>query len=150
MTAPPRKAEAAVALRLAGAQYDEIAQALNYPNERAAMAAAEAVLAAAATAEDKAKMRTVASMRYERLIRAIWQKAINPDDPEQMSAVRAARELIERHVSLMGLAVPQELVVRTPTQAELEAWVAQVSQYSLPVVEEADIVDVDVLEIESS
>jgi hypothetical protein len=49
--------------------------------------------------------------------------------------------LIERHVALMGLAVPVQLVVRTPTTAELEEWVANVSKLTLPDVVEADVVD---------
>lgn len=143
------KAEAAVALLLAGSTPSEIADALGYTSGKHAMTAIERVLAEQATVEDKAHMRSVATMRYERLLRAVWAKAINPQDAEQLAAVRSAKDLIERIVALHGLAVPQELVVRTPTQNELEQWVAQVTRVGLPSVEEADVLDVEIVDDDS-
>jgi hypothetical protein len=139
----PRKAEAAVALRLAGATYDEIAQALGYVSGASALTAVEKVLAGQATGEDQGRMRTIASMRYERLIRAVWTKATNPEHPEQLAAVRAARELIDRHVALNGLALPSQVIVHTPSTQELQRWVAEVSRLTMPEVQEPDIFDAE-------
>lgn len=149
MSAParvPKKAEAAAGLRWAGANYEEIAEALGYSNAKSAQQAVEAVLATTASVEDRVQMRQIASMRYERLLKGVWAKAVDPKHPEQLSAVRAARELIDRHVALNGLAMPQEVVVHNPARAELEAWVQKVLTAGEPPVEEYDIFEAEVVD----
>lgn len=142
MSAPraPRKAEAAISLRLAGASYEQIAEVLGYASAEQALKAVENVLSATATYEDKIQMRTVASLRYEKLLSAVWNKAMDAKHGEQLAAVRIARELIERHVALQGLAVPVVQIITTPSTSELEKWVAEVSRVTMPEVVEADIV----------
>lgn len=151
----PRKAEAAVALRLAGASYDDIAEALGYVDAARVLAAVERVLATTASSQDKIRMRELAARRYEALLYAIWDKATKRDmdtgefHPEQLAAVRTAREIIERHVALQGLAVPVVQVIRTPTTSELEAWVAEVSQVGVPDVDEKDILELEPVTVQT-
>lgn len=136
-----RKANAALQMRYAGATWNEIAQALGYPTPRTAMVATEKALERElANADDREKLRRLAGARLERLIRAVWPKAINPDDPDQLIAVGKAREVIADHRKLFGLDAPTEVIVHNPSQAELEAWVAKVVAYQIPEVVEYDII----------
>lgn len=124
----PRTGAAALALRLAGAGYDEVAEALGMASADAARNAAELTLAHRAwqDATGRERLRQENSARLERLLRGVWTKATNPSDPEHLPAVRAARELIDRHCKLWGLDAPSEVVVHAPTQTEIEQWVAGV------------------------
>ena len=124
----PRTGMAALALRLAGAGYDEVADALGLASVAVAREQVETALIARAW-DDKAgreRMRTEQTARLERLLRSVWPKAMNGEDPEHLPAVKTARELVDRIIRLHGLDAPTEVVVHTPTTAELEAWVAGV------------------------
>jgi hypothetical protein len=142
-----RKADAAVQMRLAGATWAEIAQALGYPTPRQALVSTERALVKQLDSyEDREKMRKIAGARLERLLRSVWPKAINPDDPDHLVAVSKAREVIDRHAKLFGLDAPVEVVVHKPTATELEAWVARVVAFNGPQVVEYDILDGEVIE----
>lgn len=134
----PRKADAATALRLAGATYDEIARTLDYKDADSARKAVEIGLSQAVSAHDKAHLRELTTRRYERLLRGLWQKATDPESPDHLPAARAAREIVDRMVVLQGIAEPTEVVVHTPATAEIAAWVEQMAQVKLPKVVEAD------------
>jgi hypothetical protein len=141
-----RKADAAVSMRLSGATWTEIAQVCGYPTPRAALTATERALVKRLDEEDKAKMRQLAGARLERLLRGIWNKAIDPNDPEHLAAVQRAREIIDRHAKLFGLDAPTEIVVHNPTKTELETWVLRVMAAGVPEVKEMDIFEGDVVE----
>jgi hypothetical protein len=51
---------------------------------------------------------------------------------------------------LFGYIAPQEHIVHTPADTELEAWVTRVVQHDVPALEEGDIFDVEILEEEAS
>lgn len=124
----PRTGAAALALRLAGAGYDEIADALGLPSAGIARDQIEKALEERAwdDAAGRERMRSEAGARIERLLRSVWGKATNPDNPEHLPAVKVARELIDRYVRLYGLDAPTEVIVHNPTAAEIDAWVANV------------------------
>jgi hypothetical protein len=146
-----RKADAALSMKMSGATWSEIAMTLGYPTPRQAMLAVEKALVRQLNEDDdRAKMRQVSGARLERLLRGIWNKAINPNDPEQMTAVSRARELIADHNKLYGLNAPTEVTVHSPTNSELEDWVLQMTATMVPDVAEPDIYDAEVLEIEAS
>jgi hypothetical protein len=139
-----RKANAAVQLRIAGASWAEIAETLGYPTPRAALVATEKALEKEMkTEESQTHMRSLAGKRLERVLRSVWAKAIDPSHPEHLLAVDRVRLLIDRHAKLYGLDAPQQFVVNSPTQIELEQWVATVVQQGRPALEEGDIFDVD-------
>jgi hypothetical protein len=121
-----RAAMAALALRLAGAGYDEIADALGLPTALNAREQVETALEARAwdNAAGRDKLRNEQTARLERLLRSVWGKATNPDDAEHLPAVKVARELIDRLIRLHGLDAPTEVVVHNPTAAEIDTWVA--------------------------
>lgn len=140
-----RAGHAAVALRLAGASYAEIAEALAFTDAKAARSAVENTLAATASEHSRDQLRAEEAGRLERLLRGVWAKATNPDNPEHLPAAKVALAIIDRHVRLYGLDAPAEVVVHSPTAAEIDAWVAGMTSTSLKDLRalEATVVDVD-------
>lgn len=145
-----RKANAAVALKLSGATWGEIAEALGYPTARQALVATERALEKQLRDTDRETLRKITGARLDRLLLSVWPKAIDPANPEHLIAVTKAREVIDRHAKLFGLDAPTEIVVHNPTQSELEAWVTQVARLRAPQVEEYDILEGTVVSDEPS
>ena len=142
-----RKANAALEMRLAGATWEQIAASLGFPSARAALVATEKALERQLNDQaDRDQMRRMAGARLERLLRGVWTKAIDPEHPDQMTAVSKAREIIAQHAKLYGLDAPTEIVVHEPTRAELEAWVTAVVSGSALAVQEYDIITGEVVD----
>lgn len=136
-----RKAHAAVEMLMAGAHLSDICEVLGYPTERTAQVAIELALEQRLlTTDDKTHLRRLAASRLERLLRSVWPKAIDPDHPEHLLANTKARENIADFRRLHGLDAPAEVIVHSPTQIELEAWVARVVRGE-EKIEEYDIVE---------
>lgn len=138
---PKARAEAAVAMKIAGATYTDISKVIGYSSATIARQAVERSLAATVGDEDRAQIRLLESKRLERLLRSVWGRATNNADPEHLSYVRAALALIDRHARLHGVDAPAQMVVYSPAQSEIEAWVAGMSRQvvsGLPL--EADII----------
>lgn len=139
--------EAAVAMRIAGANYSEIARVLEYASPTLARQAVERSIAATTgTPESREHQRFLESRRLERLLRSLWNKATDETNEEHLAAIRTAVALIDRHAKLNGLDQPSEMVVYTPASEEIQRWVAQVTQEmrrGLP--EEEDILELDVI-----
>jgi len=140
-----RNGNAAVALRLAGASYGEIAEALAFADAKAARSAVETTLAATATEHSRDQLRGEEAARLERLLRGVWAKATNPEHAEHLPAAKVALAIIDRHVRLHGLDAPTEVVVHSPTAAEIDAWVAGMTATSMKDLRalEATVVDID-------
>lgn len=138
-----RKANAAIQLRIAGASWDEIAEALGFPTGRAALVATERALEKELRTESKDAMRAMANRRLERLLRAVWPKAVDEKHPEQLAAITKARELVSDHRRLFGLDAPTEIAVHSPSESEIEQWVARVTAATTPQLEEGDIFDIE-------
>lgn len=135
------RAEAAVALRLAGATYPEIARTIGYTSAFHAQQAVEKVLAASVGEDGRDRARHIEGKRLERLLRSVWSKATNPDSPDHLAYLRASLALIDRHIRLFGLDAPQQMVVYSPAQGEIEAWVAGMAKAVVAELpQEADIV----------
>jgi hypothetical protein len=139
-----RKANAALQMRTAMADWEEIAQVLGYPSGRAAQVATEKALERELRTEQSRKhMRHLATRRLEALLRSIYDKATNPDHPEHLAALREARATIDRHAKLHGYDAPTEFVVNTPTSAQIEEWVAGMLSADTAGLPEVDIFDVE-------
>lgn len=137
------KPAAAVALRIAGATYQEIADTLEFIDAPAARRAVEEVLAHQAADADPAKrelLRAESATRIDRLLRSVWSKATSPGDLEHLPAVRVALSLIDRRIRLYGLDAPAEVLVHTPTMVEIDAWVAAVTGRDAPKVIEGRVI----------
>ena len=144
-----RKANAALELAMnEHASWIEIAEVLGYPTARAAKVAVEQALERSLQSADRDHMRRYAATRMERLLRRVWGRANNEEDPDQLAYVREARAIIGDQVKLWGLAAPSEVVISSPSQNEIEAWVASVHQASTPELQEADIFDIEIVEDE--
>ena len=146
---PSRIGSAALALKLAGAGYDEVADALGLASSAVARQRVEEALEARAWSdvEGRERMRAENGARIERLLRSVWTKATTPDHPEHLAAIKVARELIDRHCRLYGLDAPTEVIVHTPTATEIDQWVAQMVGASVaPLMDmEARIIDAEVV-----
>jgi hypothetical protein len=142
-----RNAAAAMALKIAGATYEEVAATLGYASEVEARESVErhlAVMARDADPKVREQQRALAGARIERLMRGVWKKANDPLDPEHLPAARVALALVDRHIRLFGLDAPTEVVVHNPTVQEIDAWVATVLGRSEHLaLEEPDIVIVE-------
>lgn len=140
-----RKANAALALALAGAEWSQIALATGYPTARAAKVAVERALEKQLDTDPnaKAKMRLMASKRLERLLMSVWPKANDAEHPEHLLANTKARELVAQWTKLHGLDAPAEVFIHNPTNDMIEEWVAKIVTHALPAVEEDDIIDLD-------
>lgn len=135
-----RKVHSAIQMRRGGALWDEIAEVLGYPTGRTAQVQVEKALEKELdTPEGREFLKRLADERYNRLLRAVWTQSIDPDHPDQLAYFDRSVKVIERLNKLHGLDAPTEYVVSTPSQAELESWVAQMTAASTPEVEQADI-----------
>ncbi len=144
-----RKAAAALQMRLAGATWEEVCRGVGYPTPRTAKVAVErALVKELDDHDDKAKLRSLAGARLDRLLRSAWPKAINPDHPDHLIALTKCREVIADHRKLFGLDAPTEVIVHNPSQAELEAWVGTVLSATTVEVPEYDIFEGEIIEEE--
>lgn len=143
-----RKANAALELRLGGASWQDIARMMGYPSARAALVATEKALERNLLDHDRDKLRDLVSSRLDRLLRGVWPKAIDPENPEQLPAVGKSRELIADFRKLHGLDAPTEVVVTSPSQRELDDWVARVISQEVPDVPSYDVIEGEVIDEE--
>lgn len=145
--APVNRTEAAIALRIAGAPYSEIAEVLGYADVAAARLAVERGLASTVTEEDRKEMRTIANRRLERLLRAVMPKVVSPGGEEVLSGARTALAIVDRHIRLNGLDAPATVAVYSPTDSEIQEFIASHAQRMISgLPQEVDIIDADVVE----
>lgn len=140
--------EAAIALRIAGATYTEIANTLEYANASHARRAVESGLAATVSKEDRAQMRFIASRRLERILRGLWSKSTDENSEEHIPAARTALAVIDRHIKLNGLDAPSEHIVYNPAPREIEEWVRKMTHNIVgSTPEERDIIEAEYTEV---
>ena len=104
----------ALELRLAGASYRDIADALQVSPATALQDCKEAL--ADIPAQQADEMRTVELSRLDRLQRAVWPRAIKGD----LQAVDRAIKIIDRRAKLFGLDAPQQVQI-TANDIDLDA-----------------------------
>jgi hypothetical protein len=154
MTAPlpATIGSAALQLRLSGASYADIATTLGMATPRAALSAVTRELSRTSEGlvEERDEMRRIESARLDELLVGVMERATNPEDSEHLAAVRTAVTIVDRRIKLYGLDAPAEMVIHTPTQTELDQWVAQMVAVAMPkaALEEPDILDGEVIEDE--
>lgn len=138
-----RQGMAALALRLAGASYIEVAEALGLAGIADARELIESTLANQVTSQDREHLRREEAARLDRLQRGVWTKALDPNHPEHLAAAKVVLQISESRRRLLGLDSPTEISVHTPTQDEIERWVTTVSAQSIHdyAVLEANVVE---------
>jgi len=151
--APARMGAAAVQLRVHGTSYEDIAMTLGLSSPRAALTLVSRELATQGEGmtEERDEMRRVEAARLDELLVGLMEKATNTEHTEHIIAVRAAVTVIDRRIKLYGLDAPTEVTIHTPTQTELDQWVATMVGHAIPrqALEEPDIIDADIVEDES-
>ena len=146
-----RKANAALNLRKYGADWTEVATTLGYPTARAALVAVEKSLESEnGSAETKAFVRRLISEQFDMLLAAILPDALAPKadengeripNPDALPFIDRVIRILDRKAKLHGADAPTEFVVSSPSMADIEQWVTEVTGYTTPDVDEADIFD---------
>lgn len=117
------RAQAALALKIRGADYGEIATLLEYATPGEAARAVEIVLSAVAEADGPGAwvtQRNLARLRYEGLLAAVYPIATDSTDEGFFQAQRQAAILVDRITVLDGLNAPQRHIVASPAAAEFD------------------------------
>ena len=105
----------ALELRIAGADYDSIAQKLGYSSRGHAYDAVNALLLARA-AEPREELRALELDRLDKLLLGIWQQAKGGN----LGALDRAVKLMERRARLLGLDAPARTEISGPDSGPVE------------------------------
>lgn len=143
--------EACIALKMAGATYTQIAEVLEYASAAEARKAFERGVAASVGDDDRAVQRALATRRLERILRSLWPKATDDEDPEHIGYARTALAYIDRIIRLQGADAPSEMVLYTPSNHEIDEWLKKMhNQAHSDLPEEYDIITGEVIAGETS
>lgn len=150
----PSVGPAAVQLRAAGASLEDVADTLALGNARQALSIIQKELARQGeqNADARDRLRRETNEMLDELIWSTYGKAVDPNDPEHLVAVRAMVTVLDRRAKLNGLDAPTEIALHNPTQTELDRWVAAMVEGAMPAIEDASaddllgIIDVEVIE----
>ena len=104
-----REAEA-VRLRIEGASYREIADALGYQGPSGAYKAVERAIERLCPVERAETLRRIEAARLDRLWRRLWRKLEEGD----LSVVDRLLRIMERRARLLGLDAPAKASIVTP------------------------------------
>jgi hypothetical protein len=102
-------ANQALELRMGGASYSQIAQALGMSNKGTAHDAVRRALREddERVAPLRDQYRTLSLARYERLLRTWWPRAVADD----LDAAKYVNTLLEREARLLGLDAPKQVQI---------------------------------------
>lgn len=146
---PPTRAAAAVKLAVEGVSYTDIARTLDYESPGAAKQAVWGSIGDIEIDADEVKRkRDLMGKGLGRLLTSCMRRATNPHDPDHLGYLRVTLAIFDRQARLYGLDAPTNLVVHTPTQREIDQYVATVRQLHLVAAGdvEADILDAEIIE----
>lgn len=117
-----RKESEAVALRIAGTTYEDIARALGYSSRGDVHRIVTRALSRH-QAEQIDEMRNVEGARLDRAQRAIWAAVVRGD----LEAVRAFVRISERRARLFGLDAPQAVQVTSDVDEQIKLLAAELA-----------------------
>lgn len=145
---PANRAAAALALRIDGANFADIAKVLEFSSPAEARRAVERQLASEPTEMgDIERVRNLESRRIDRILVSLMKRATNPKDPDHLQYARTALAAIQQQTNLHGAAMPTKVdITYNPSAQQLEAWVGQIAAMKHKGVQEGDIIDVEVIE----
>jgi hypothetical protein len=135
--------QAAVKLKVFGASYTEIADTLGYSTPATARKAVERGIAeAAATTDDREKVRWLLDARLERLYASVSGKATR-EGPDHLDYAGAALRILDRKMALHGLS--SSTVNINPAPERVQQMVAELSALAVHATDqEADIIEAEV------
>lgn len=134
----PTRGEAAAALKVAGADIEQIVTALKFPSKDVARREINRALAEGLSDTDRLHHRELATRRIDALLEQVWEKATDPYDDEHLTAVRAALSLIREQAQLHGAYAPQEVLITNPTTQQLLDFMREKGLIKEPRVVEVD------------
>lgn len=140
-----------LALWTAGANYADIARQMHLRSPKIAQMAVERALADMVDDHsDKSKLRRRMSLTLDRFLKAITPKAVDPEHPEQLAAVRTGLSIVDRYSKLNGLDAPVQVDIHMPSGEQFETFIALAARGAgIEVPIEADPFDT-VYEIEDA
>lgn len=143
-----RGVKAMLALRTAGATYEEIAEVLGYRDAEDVqkIIVRELQRQIESDPDSQDQMRQLASRRLERLLQASFKKATDPKHPDHLAATQTVLKILDQHAKMHGYNAPSEHVVHTPSTEGLARWVAAASAHLAGDAEEDDIFSMGVVE----
>lgn len=145
-----------LALWTAGANYADIAKQMHLRSPKVAQLAVERALSEMVDDHgDKSKLRRRMSLTLDRFLKAITPKAVDPENPEQLAAVRTGLSIVDRFAKLNGLDAPTEVNIHMPNAEQFETFIAlaargagievpiEADPFSEEYIEDADLVEDD-------
>lgn len=141
---PASRAQAALALRLAGAPFRDIATTLGYSTAVDAQNAVDKLLAASVEDEDLVAQRRLVDARLSRMLQAAWPTAMERG-PKQLDYMRMVLAIEERRARLQGTDAPTKHEVYSPTAEQIAQTVAAL-RAQVPEPIEAEIIDAEVVD----
>lgn len=145
---PRNRASAALQLRIDGAPFSAIAEALEFKDAKEAQQAVERALATEYRAPDQiAQVRALQSKRIDRILYSLMRRATNPKDPDHLAYATRALAAIKQQTELEGAAAPAKVdITYNPTAQQLEQWASQVVSKMHGAIEEGEIIDIEYVE----
>lgn len=128
------RADTAWRVRVAGGTWSEAAKIAGYSNAENAVRAVRETYGSLPTIT-RDDLRDVWRARLE----VLWRNAQRDAAEGKAGAIVAGVRVAQAAAMLDGLNAPSEVVVHSPTTAELEAWVAVVVGEAAPALDEGDI-----------
>lgn len=128
-----------VQLRRDGFNFEEIAEIVGLGSVEEVKAEFERGMAKVIKEDpnSQSRMRDLAGIRLERMLRAVWAQALDPTHPNQMVAFQRALSVIQEHNKLFGLNAATRLDVSvSPAHQEIEAFVKAI--HSVETMPEQD------------
>lgn len=119
------RAEAALAMNIAGASWSDIARQLKYSSPRRARLAVERVLASTVGPEDYEQAREIQRRRYKRLLQSVMSKALDPRDRDHLAYNARALAITDRLGVLDGLNKPTQIQY-TPTDQTIAEYIERI------------------------
>lgn len=104
----------ATAMRLAGARYDDIAQALGYNSRQAAHDAVRRVLIDLPD-ESPEQVKRLEASRLDRMQQALWAQALTGNQ----SAIDRVLRIMERRAKLLGIDAPTQSQVSQVSEVQV-------------------------------
>lgn len=142
------RALAATEMKLAGATYQEIYEVLELASPAIARRLVEHTLASNTDeTKDYSALRSLTSLRLEGLLKSVWPRATDQNDPEQLSYHRAGLSVIDRFAKLHGLDAPTRVAIFSPSSEQMDKVVtAMLVASGVTDADEADIFAMDDIE----
>lgn len=119
------RAEAALAMSIAGASWSDIQRQLGYSSPRRARLAVERVIASTVGPEDYEQAREIQRRRYKRLLQSVMSKAVDPRDRDHLAYNARALAITDRLGVLDGLNKPTQIQY-TPTDQYIAEYIERV------------------------